>query len=405
MLSRTPTLSWRLLMRLNCYVVLIILVLVTGWSNAIFAKEDPMKTPNPQDMTSAGIEITFPKDGDVLNHNDGGETEAGLTITLTGMAPSAEAASVNGETIACVDGTFSCPVTLTAKENSIHIQAGNASTVCRVFWKKNSRKVYRFSVDDNIQFLKDLGTAPELYPSLFDHWYLAFWREMHRAYGAKIHFNIYYQTDGFDLTQMPDTWKEEWRDNASWIRLSFHALQDKPDRPYRNAPYTQIAHDHDLVCGHIRRFAGNEVMGTTTTVHWAECTKEGVYALRDRGIRNLIGLFNPLDVPHTTRYYLSPEQSAYCDSRPAWHDHETGITFVPCAIVVNSYKVPDIVPRLEQRASSPHTGELIELLIHEQYFRKELSYFQPDVMDKVRTALDWVVSRGYEPVFWSDELF
>ncbi len=347
--------------------------------------------------------IVFPQDGDVLTRHDGEETDAGLAIRVRGVAPPGAAVSVNGAVAECIDGAFECPLLLTQARTALVAETQDAKTEARVYWDKGSRKRYRFSVDDNIEFLKDLGLAPEQYPSLFDHWYLAFWREMHLTYGVKVHFNIYYQTDGFDLSQMPDRWKEEWRENASWIRLSFHALQDKPDRPYRNAGYVQLAHDYDLVCGHIRRFAGNELLRNTTTIHWAECTKPAAFALRDRGIENVIGLFGGRENYRTTAYYLTPDQSAHCDERPAWHDHDTGLTFIPCAVVVNSFSPEGVIERLEQRAVSPHTAERIELLIHEQYFRKELPLYQPDILDKVKAALDWVAERNYEPVFWGED--
>ena len=352
--------------------------------------------------TEPALAITFPRDGDVLTRHDGRETETGITIVVFGVAPEGMAVQVNGLRARRHGREFSCELTLTARHTRIVAETESGQAVARVLWNRGSRKRYRFSVDDNIQFLKDLGLNPGRYPSLFDHWYLAFWRDMHELYGAKIHVNIYYQTDGFDLTQMPDIWKEEWRANASWLRLTFHALQDKPDRPYRNAGYAQLAHDYDLVSGHIRRFAGDEVMSTTTTVHWAECPKPGVQALRDRGIENLIGLFGGHHGECTTGYYLSAGQCAYCDSRPAWHDHETGITFIPCAVVVNAFTPGQIIERLNERAMSPHTGELVELLIHEQYFREELDLYQPDIRDKVHAALRWVTENGYEPVFWGD---
>ncbi len=353
-------------------------------------------------LATAALQITFPRDGDVLTRHDGIESLDGLAITVKGIGPADAKIVVNGIEAERAGEAFSCALHVTASHTRIVAEAGDLRAESEFYWNKNSLKRYRFSVDDNIQFLKDLGLNPNSYPSLFDHWYLAFWREMHEKYGAKIHVNIYYQTDGFDLSQMPDTWKDEWRANASWLHLSFHALQDKPDRPYRNARYAQMAHDFDLVCGHIRRFAGNEVLSNTTTVHWAECPKDAALALRDRGIENLIGLFGVHNGACTTGYYFVPEQCAFIDSRPAWHDRETGLNFIPCAMVVNSFAVEQIVPRLEERAASPHTGELIELLIHEQYFRKELDLYQPKVMDKVRTALQWVTEHGYEPIFWSD---
>ena len=350
------------------------------------------------------LKIAHPRDGDVLTRHDGVETAEALTVTVLGTAPPGEAVFVNGAEAFVEGSAFSCEVPLSRRRNTLTARAGGAVDEILVFWNKGSRKRYRFSADDNILFLRDLGLEPDKYASLFDHWYLAFWREMHEEFGTKFHANIYYQTDGFDLTQMPAKWRDEWQANASWMHLSFHALQDKPDRPYRNATYAQMAHDHDLVCGQIRRFAGNEVLGNTTTVHWAECPKDAIAALRDRGIENVVALFDVQGYKGecTTGYYHARGHCAYCDTRGAWHDPETALTFVRCTSVVNALEAEDIDAALEARTSTPHTGEMVELLIHEQYFRKEFAYYQPSVTDKVRTALRWVTDRGYEPVFWSD---
>ncbi len=349
------------------------------------------------------IEILYPRDGDVLTHHDGCETSGALRVRVRGTAPAGEPVLVNGVPAAREGNEFSAEIALHERWSGITASAASGECRIRVARVQQSRKRYRFSVDDNICFLKDLGTQPGAYPSLFDHPYLGFWREMHREFGTKVHLNIYYQTDGFDLSELPGRWRDEWRANAPWLHLSFHGLQDQPDRPYRNAGYPQIAHDFDLVCGHIRRFAGEEVLSNTTTLHWAECPADGVRALRDRGIENLVALFNVQGYTGecTTGYYLSKEQCAYCDTRGAWHDPETGMTFIRCTAVVNAIALDEVPRYLDARTATPHTAEMLELLIHEQYFRSELHYFQPDVQQKVRTALRWACDHGYEPVFWS----
>ena len=348
--------------------------------------------------------LIFPCDGDILTRNDGVETEDCLTITVRGTAPVGQAVSVNNIEATVEGNGFSCPVPLSKKRNVIVAKSGESRDEIQVFWNKGSRKRYRFSSDDNIFFLKDLGTEPEKYPSLFDHWYLGFWKQMHEEFGAKIHINIYFQTEGFDLTQMPDKWRDEWRENSPWLHLSFHALQNEPDRPYRNAVYSQMAHDYDLICGHIRRFAGNECLSNTTTVHWAECPQRAIGALRDRGIENLIALFdyNGEGGRCTTGYYHSQDRCIYCDTRGAWYDRETDLTFIRCTAVVNALEVKEIEPFLEARTSTPQTAEMVELLIHEQYFREEHKIYQPTILEKVKTSLRWVTDRGYEPVFWGD---
>ncbi|MCC6446803.1 MAG: hypothetical protein IT210_25550 [Armatimonadetes bacterium] len=356
-------------------------------------------------MNDPYLKITSPRQGDVLNRHDGSEGPDGLKVRVQGTASPGLKVTVNGAEAKRSEERFECEALIASHDATIEAQGEGGGTSCvdsvRVLWDKNSYPRFRFSIDDNIQFLKDLGTDPGAYRSLFDHWYLNFWRAMHQRFHTNVHINIYYQTDGFDLTQMPDKWKREWQDNGDWLHLSFHALQDKPDRPYRNAKYPQMAHDFDLVMSHIYRFAGQEVTGRETTVHWAEAPAEALVALPHRGVDRIISLFGPDGKDCTTKYYIGPEMNDYLYWRDYWHDFDRGITFIQCDMVVNGVALANIKPQLDSYLASPHTSELVELLIHEQYFRKELSYHLPDVMDRVVAALEWVSERNYKPVFWS----
>ncbi len=355
---------------------------------------------------SPALKISSPWNGDILNRHDGEETADALTIQVQGAAPAGAAVTVNGQQ-ATVDGvSFTCAVSIKQPRTQITAQAGDASDTITVLWDRASFPRYRFSVDDNIEFIKDLGTRADEYASLFDHWYLAFWREMREEFGAKIHINIYYQTGNrdFTLAQMPDKWKDEWAANSDWLHLSFHALQNFPNRIYKDATPQQIGRDCDLVVNEIRRFASDAVLTGETTVHWAEAPKAACVALRERGIDRLIGIFHKRrpDQVITTGYYLDEATVEHVAMRDCWYDAETDLTFIECDQVVNGFQVDDIAPWLDQQAASPHTGEMIELLIHEQYFRKEMAICQADIQEKVRTALTWVTERGYKPVFWGE---
>ena len=73
----------------------------------------------------------------------------------------------------------------------------------RVVWDRYSEPRYRFSIDDNSFFLRDI--CQKGYGSLFDCWYLRMLRELNRKYGAKFSVNIDYTTgDDFNLPQFPD---------------------------------------------------------------------------------------------------------------------------------------------------------------------------------------------------------
>ena len=59
-----------------------------------------------------------------------------------------------------------------------------------VVWDRYSVPRYRFMIDDNSFFLRDI--AQKGYKSLFDCFYLKGLRELHRKYGTRFCLNIYY---------------------------------------------------------------------------------------------------------------------------------------------------------------------------------------------------------------------
>jgi hypothetical protein len=350
------------------------------------------------------LAILWPHDGDVLNRHDGQLTDEALVIQVTGITPPDAEVTVNGIPAVVEGKSFTCSVPLTQCEEIIEARATHGVATIRVLCDRNSVPRYRFSVDDNIHWLADLGREPDSFSSLFDHWYMAFWRRMHREYAAKIHLNIYYQTldHSFNLSMMPEKWRDEFEESSDWLRLSFHALQHMPNRLYRQATYDQIAHDLELVMNEIKRFAGPALTTRTTTIHWADMPREACRALVDGGVDRLISLFYYIwDAP--TWYYLDEQMANYIHTRDAWWDTTESIIFVDCDAVINGLTLDQIVPHLELRAANPHTGEMLELANHEQYFRKDLpGFYQPDIFEKSERAINWVTEHGYEPCFWGD---
>jgi hypothetical protein len=364
----------------------------------------------------AELTITSPRDGDYLNRHDGEVVGAELRVPVTGTCPAGAAVTVNGVPATVTGETFSGTAALTDQNWTIEALSGDQSCEIAVLADRHSRKRYRYSIDDNIEFLRDLGQDPDHFASLFDHWYLAFWKLMNDRYGTKVHINTYYETEdqSWNTSLLPDKWRDEWEANADWLHLSFHARQNLPNRIYQHADYDRMAEDYELVVGEIKRYAGEAVLSRETTVHWAEAPLDACRALKDRGIDILIGLFWVRDGQCTTKYYLDIDQAAYCHTRDAWQDSREGLTFVSCDAVVNGLALDRVIPTLQEQAAGPHTGELLELLIHEQYFCQNryypttesgtVRYFQPDIFQKVEDGIRWVTEQGYEPCFWSEGL-
>lgn len=374
------------------------------------------------------LKILEPINGSILNRYDGTARKDSLEITVKGTCPENVQVEVNHEQADCSHGKFSCKVLLNDKDNLVEARATGAGPELRdsvhVFWDKATDRLYRFSIDDNIYFLKDLSRNHKRYSSLFDNDYLAFWKEIHEEYDAKIHFNIYYQTEGFNLSEMPQKYKAEWQDASNWLRLTFHALQNKPDRPYLNGSYEEMHHDFTKVTEQIARFAGNELVSPFTTIHWCEAPLEACRALRDCGIRGLIGGFRlgpkPLPVEYyvdenvrnayeTPRapygaYYLDYGMAKYMCLHEYWKDIKEDMIFIKGDVCVNHLEKGEVEQRLDTLSKNPHVSGLIEALVHEQYFLPQLPHYQPDIKEKVKETFEWLTRNGYRSVFYEEFL-
>jgi hypothetical protein len=195
---------------------------------------------------------------------------------------------------------------------------------------------------------------------------------------------------------MPDRYREEWRRNADWIRLSFHARANDPDRPYVHSTAERIGEDYRLVNREIERFAGRELMSSTTTIHWGEATRAAVEALRSAGVKALAGYFElRRDLPGVS-YDLPMAQVQHLSGRDYWRDTKRGLLFTRHDAVLNE-AVLDVAALLG--ALDEHQSELVELMIHEQHFYPGWPGYRADYAARLEASLKWVTERGYRSVF------
>jgi len=353
------------------------------------------------------LRILSPIDGEIMSHVHGRETDDGLEIVVSGEASGSAHVTVNGEPATITGCQFETTLVLKERETTIAAQddTGESESVV-VLYDRRSFKRYRFSLDDNIWFLRDIYRGD--CRSIFDSPYMAMWRELNRNYGTKVHINIYYWTPGFDLSMLSDRYKSEWCDNAEWLRLTFHAFRDQPGKPYLTAPYSHMAHDFDLVTNEIARIAGEELLSPFTTVHWGEATLDGCRALRDRGIVGLSGGFRPdNNGQRAVGYYLNEDEPIFSHIRERgyWKDTKADILHDMLEVCANKRTLAEIVPWLEEVASLPEHSDVVSVIIHEQYFYPEFRAHLPDYKQRCETAIRWLTERDYRPVFYDDGLF
>ncbi|MGI6561179.1 MAG: hypothetical protein ACOX3Q_01220 [Clostridia bacterium] len=358
-------------------------------------------------MKEKNIKIIKPWNGDFMYKEDGYEKDNALFIPVTVQAPSGSELFLNGRPMKAENGVYEGEAVLTGYESKIVLTDKDNRVLdeIRLYWAKNTDMKYRFSLDDNIWWLRDLAKNASVYKSLFDNPFLAFFKKLHDAFGTKVHFNIYYQDEAdFNLSMMPEKYKGEFIANSDWIALTFHALANDPDKPYENTTYEKIYTHCQMVTDEIKRFAGEEVLSDYTTIHWGAVNREGCKALKDFGFKGLVGYFEMVDGKPLVSYYFDEYYTKHINQRDIYRDTEFGLTFIKNDMVVNTFKREDIIPSLEKTLSNPHTSRFIELMIHEQYYHPHYIQYQPDYEQKIWDAVKLVAERGYKPAFLKEIL-
>jgi hypothetical protein len=353
------------------------------------------------------MQIHEPFHGAVLNRRHGQQVSGGLKIQVHGEAPLGDRVVVNGSPARREAARFVCAVTLKDKQTDIVAVSdgrfGHREHRVKVVWDRYSEPRYRFSVDDNSFFLRDI--AQKQYDSLFDCFYLKIFKDLNAKYGARFVLNIYYTTgDDFNLTQFPDRYRGEWEENADWLKLAFHAHANEPARPYQYASAAKLIGDLDRVAEQIVRFAGQATYTPPTVIHWGMVQPSALKPLAQRGVRTLSGYFRLLGGVWDVNYLLDEVRSEYVSRHDALMDFESGIMFSRVDIVCNSTPVDRIVPTLAPLAGDPNQAEVMDLFTHEQYFWPFYSHYLPDHAERLDTAIRWVTEQGYKPVFFHEGL-
>ena len=255
-----------------------------------------------------------------------------------------------------------------------------------------SEKFFCFTVDDNIRFFKEITERG--YGSIFEHPYLAMYKRLHERFDLKVQLNLFYRCDGFDLSMMSDAYKNEWAENADWLKMSFHSELENV-RPYENSGYDEVKRDCENVHNEILRFAGEASLAKTTTVHYCATTREGLRALKDCGVDGLLGLFGN-DLSPRTSYGLSNEIADKI--RLGEFVPDDGIAFAGIDIVLNSFSEQLILEQLDGLLER----NIIKVMIHEQYFYPDYFNYQPDFEKKLTAIFLRLYEEGYQSSFFEN---
>ena len=358
------------------------------------------------------IEFTFPLDGVMRTDTAGTKTPDGLDIVAYVDAPSGRNFYLNGVKMTeSMHDTYKCPVSLKGYKTTLVLtdpDNGYRQEI-DVYYLKNGAYKYRFSLDDNIRFIRDLNDNKNVYKTIFENPYLKLLKTIHDKHGTKFHVNVYYETPdfgGWNIADMTDKFKGEFIDSSDWIRMSFHANAHLPQRPYGHVSYDQIKFEAERINEQIIRFAGEQTFSKTVcTVHWGDISVEGAKALRDVGYKALVSSYmwnvsNGVDI------------RSYCDSRQVnimrkygfWYDRELDIYHFRYNGGIQNVEPKDYPERFRKQEEEAPLYRFKDICLHEQQFYPDFPKHQPNYFEKMDAATSWCDEHGYKPILM-DELF
>ena len=348
------------------------------------------------------MRFLHPIDGDVLfSVADGVEQNGTLLTDISLEAPVGHILYINGTAATETRDVYTAQVLLSGYRNTVEaldLTTGERLSMV-VYWFRDGYKTYRLGVDDVIWSLENIWRNQAHYTSIFDDPFFSLYRDLYEQYGTPVHMHIYYENDdgSFNLSMFPEKYKEEFRANGHWLKLTFHSRKDKPDSPYKHASYQQVLEEGQQVIREILRFAGPEAMSRVTSQHWADSNREATRAFRDLGYDCIDGYFQFDEDGHPyASYYFDREQTLHAASRDFWVDHTENILFVKDDIIINEVPLQEIAGFME-RISAEQNHCFHYLLIHEQYFYKDYFNYEPDYRERIFTCVEWCHQHGYRP--------
>lgn len=307
-------------------------------------------------------------------------------------------------------------------------------------------KISYFFIDDVIWVFRDIARKQP--KSIFDNGFMKMLKKAHDDNGLTVQLNVFYRTDffygndEFTLSEMPDTYRDEFQANKSWLRMAFHAKQEFPDYPYINATYQDVKDNYETIMGEVERFAGPGCFSDAVVTHWGPISKEGCRALIDCGVRLLspsvgerwefTGDESVLPYGHAARLkhnrqpetmlYKRPTKDKRIVSSICGYNHISTEEFEACLGKNCSVKDKELNIRYKKLGGGPTINlnslediesklndffaegrEYIGVGTHEQYYYEDYFVYQPDTAEKIYYMSKLLNEAGYRFVT-ADEL-
>lgn len=259
--------------------------------------------------------------------------------------------------------------------------------VYRIDERSTDSRFFHLSFDDVINIFKDL-TVNEDYQSIFDNNNLEWFKKLHDKYGVVISCYVFYEADGISLGQCTERFKDEFEENANWLRFGFHSIND--DTTYGKNKGS-ITKDYNLTIAALKKIVGEKAIDHVIRLQSYQASSNEIQSLLEIKEEPPIGFLTADDLRNS--YALKDEENTYIYS----HDvlEVDGIYYYSTDL--RAEYIEDIDNKLKELDTPSWNNQLgcLEIFTHEWAINKQIK-------TTIEKVCEWSSARSYGYLFWED---
>ena len=257
-------------------------------------------------------------------------------------------------------------------------------------------KTMHMSFDDTWQCLYDLITNKNSYSSIFDNAFLSDLKDVHSETGMVFTlncFNAYSGQTSYNISDLAELtkFKDEFKDNLSWLRFSFHAQDDKTR--YDSDKTSQIVQSYNTFTDAIYQLTGTtDSIDTVVRLGFFTGTLNNCLAIRNApcGITGILAADD-----NRSDYYFDSATRSYLASRGFDYDLTNRLKL--CKTIKRLESITDISAELANYDGlvGANKNKRLEFFSHEYAWT-------PKIKSMLLQIGAWANSRGYSHLYLQD---
>lgn len=171
--------------------------------------------------------------------------------------------------------------------------------------KSGQHPFLHYSVDGVLLVFRE---QTEKHPkSIFDVDMFRFFRKLHMRYGLVLSCYCFFKKGNFSLENCSRSYKNEFEENASWLRFGFHGYEEHVD--YDEEDSTLSIRQYEETIFSLREIVGESCIDTVPRIHGFKASCNFWDLLKNNRLQPIKGLLSSDD--ERVSYSLPPD----CDSK------------------------------------------------------------------------------------------